>query len=80
MVHQRFIQVIRSLTRCKAPTYIINATGSGGSLNIELILALGEVEARITIFDQDGGNFTIMYTQPPMKMVCCLLYMVEWTC
>ena len=41
-----------------SPAYIINASGTGGSLNIELILAMGEVAAnRIRIFDQDGGNF-----------------------
>ena len=43
--------------RC-SPAYIINATGSGGSLRIELIIAMGTVTApRIRIWDQDGGNF-----------------------
>ena len=41
------------------PTYIIDTSGSGASLAITLILAMGEVEAsRITIYDQDGGYFT----------------------
>ena len=43
--------------RC-SPAYIINATGSAGSLRIELIIAMGTVTApRIRIWDQDGGNF-----------------------
>ena len=43
--------------RC-SPAYIIDATGSGGSLRIELIIAMGTVTApRIRIWDQDGGNF-----------------------
>jgi len=41
------------------PTYIIDTSGSGASLAITLILAMGEVDAgRITIYDQDGGYFT----------------------
>tara|TARA_R110001632_G_scaffold5841_2_gene23563 strand:- start:6221 stop:7942 length:1722 start_codon:yes stop_codon:yes gene_type:complete len=43
--------------RC-SPAYIIDATGSGGTLRIELIIAMGTVTApRIRIWDQDGGNF-----------------------
>ena len=43
--------------RC-SPAYIIDASGSGGSLRIELIIAMGTVTAsRIRIWDQDGGNF-----------------------
>lgn len=41
------------------PTYIIDTTGTGVNLEIKLIIAMGEVDAsRITIYDQDGGNFT----------------------
>ena len=43
--------------RC-SPAYIIDASGSGGSLRIELIIAMGTVTApRIRIWDQTGGNF-----------------------
>lgn len=43
--------------RC-SPAYIIDEAGSGGSLRIELIIAMGTVTApRIRIWDQDGGNF-----------------------
>lgn len=43
--------------RC-SPAYIIDEVGSGGSLRIELIIAMGTVTApRIRIWDQDGGNF-----------------------
>lgn len=43
--------------RC-SPAYIIDEVGTGGSLRIELIIAMGTVTApRIRIWDQDGGNF-----------------------
>jgi hypothetical protein len=40
------------------PAYIVDATGTGASLEITLIIAVGEVGAsRIRIYDDQGGNF-----------------------
>ncbi len=51
------------------PAYIIDTTGSGSTLEITLIIAIGEVGAsRIRIYDDLGGNFVIPYQQTSMKM------------
>ena len=59
--------------RC-SPAYIIDATGSGGSLRIELIIAMGTVTApRIRIWDQDGGNFVNYVYTAQMQMAPSIL-------
>ena len=41
-----------------SPAYIINVTGTGISLEITLVIAVGAVDApKVRIWDQDGGNF-----------------------